>query len=86
MGGILVVTTFTLYLNITTQNLQHDGRHVGSYHVDIITENYYKHLQHDGCHVGSYHVDINLKITKRHLQHDGRHVGSYHVDIIPSDY
>jgi hypothetical protein len=37
----LVVTSWTLNLNITTQHLQHDGGLVGSYHVDIIHEDYY---------------------------------------------
>jgi hypothetical protein len=41
MGTMLVVTTWTSYLKITTRHLQHDGRHVGSYHMDIIPEDYY---------------------------------------------
>jgi hypothetical protein len=53
MDAMLEATT--RYLKITTRHLQHDGRHVGSYHV--VPKDYYD-LQHDGRHVGSYYVDI----------------------------
>ncbi len=40
-GAMLVVTTWALNIKITTQHLQHVGRHAGSYHADIILEDYY---------------------------------------------
>jgi hypothetical protein len=41
MGAMLLVTTWTLYLKITKRHLPHDGRHVGSYLMDIKSEDYY---------------------------------------------